>query len=231
LKNRVSVSPSHQEFGQQKLGFSIQLHNRGWGSPDKRPGRADNSYHTDICDGRVDFVRPRPAPGGVCPMTFHSILFEKTEDGIKKETLEAPVFFVDLYLDQIIDAITAGKQEYSLKPFFYTSLNDIDVIKYRHEVMRDLENEILFEHIKSFAQKMRAMREHLAQADKLYYKYQKEKWFLDAVEIYCDAVNCLVHDLSLADLKSRGFLALGVAAKADRHFDLVAADFPRIAVA
>ena len=27
------------------------------------------------------------------------------------------------------------------------------------------------------------------------------------VEIYCDAVNCLVHDLSLVDLKSRGFLA------------------------
>src|SRR5207249_3501914 len=34
-------------------------------------------------------------PGGVVPMTFHSILFERTEDSIKKETLEAPVFFVD----------------------------------------------------------------------------------------------------------------------------------------
>jgi len=31
--------------------------------------------------------------------------------------------------------------------------------------------------------------------------------FLDAISIYCDAVNCLVHDLSLVDLKSRGFLA------------------------
>jgi len=141
-------------------------------------------------------------------MTFHSILFEKTEDSITKETLEAPVFFVDLNLDQIIDAITARRQEYNLKPFFYTSLNDIEAIKYRHEIMRDLENEILFAHIKSFAQKMRTMREHLAQADKLHYKYQKEGWFLDAVEIYCDAVNCLVHDLSLVDLKSCGFLAL-----------------------
>ena len=66
---------------------------------------------------------------------------------------------------------------------------------------RDLENKILFEHIKSFAQKMREMREHLAQADKLHYKYQKERWFLDAVEIYCDAINCLVHDLSLVRFK------------------------------
>jgi DNA mismatch repair ATPase MutS len=139
-------------------------------------------------------------------MTFHSILFKRTEDSIKKETLEAPDFFVDLNLDQIIDVITAGRQEYNLKPFFYTPLNDIGAIKYRQEVMQDLENKILFENIKSFAQKMRIMREHLAQSDKLYYKYQKERWFLDAVEIYCDAVNCLAHDLTLVDLKSRGFL-------------------------
>ena len=159
-------------------------------------------------------------------MTFHSILFERTEDSIKKETLEAPVFFVDLNLDQIIDAITAGKQEYNLKPFFYTSLNDIDAIKYRHEIMRDLENQILFENIRSFAQKMRAMREHLAQADKLYYKYQKEARFLDAVEIYSEAVKCLVHDLSLADLKSHGFLAfreyLADYVKSDRFTSLLA---------
>jgi len=140
-------------------------------------------------------------------MNIHSILFENTEDGITKETLEAPVFFADLNLDQIVDAVTAGRQEYNLKPLFYTSLHDINVIRYRQEIFRDLENEILFEHVKSFAQKMRAMREHLAQTDKLYYKYQKERWFLEAVGIYCDAVNGLAHDLTPVDLKSRGFLA------------------------
>lgn len=145
--------------------------------------------------------------GGIVPMTFHSILFERTEDRIKKETLEPPVFFVDLNLDQIIDAITAGRQEYHLQPFFYTPLNEIDTIKYRHEIVRDLENQTLFELIRSFAQQMHAMREYLAQADKLYYKYQKERWFVDAVAMYCDAVTCLVHDLCLVDVQSRGFLA------------------------
>ena len=140
-------------------------------------------------------------------MTFHNILFEKAEDSIKGETLEAPAFFVDLNLDQIIDAITADKQEYNLKPFFYTSLSNIDTIKYRHEIMQDLENQALFENIKLFAQKMRTMREYLARLDKLYYKYLKERWFLDAVEIYCDSINNLLHDLSLADLKSRGLSA------------------------
>lgn len=140
-------------------------------------------------------------------MTFHSILFERTEDSIKKEPLEAPVFFADLNLDQIIDAITVGRQEYNLKPFFYTSLHDIDAIAYRHEIMRDLENKPLFEHIQSFAHKMRAMREHLTRAGKLSYKYQKERWFLDAVDIYCEAVHCLVRDVSLVDVQSHGFLA------------------------
>jgi hypothetical protein len=54
---------------------------------------------------------------------------------------------------------------------------------------------------------MRAMRGHLAQADKLRYKYQKQRWFLEAADIYCDAVSGLTHDLTLADLRSRGFLA------------------------
>jgi DNA mismatch repair protein MutS len=140
-------------------------------------------------------------------MTFQSILFERSEDSIQKETLEAPAFFVDLNLDQVIDAITDGKQEYNLKPFFYTPLHDIDAITYRHQIMRDLENTMLFEHIQSFSQKMRVMRNYLAQAEKLHYKYQKERWFLDAVEVYCDAVQCLLHDLSRVDIQSHGFVA------------------------
>ncbi|MBE3560721.1 MAG: DNA mismatch repair protein MutS [Ktedonobacteraceae bacterium] len=140
-------------------------------------------------------------------MTFQSILFTKAEDRLKAETLEAPVFFADLHIDQIVETLTAGKQEYHLQPFFYTSLNDTDAILYRQEIMRELENSVLFEHIILFSQKMRKMREYLTQANKLYYRYQKERWFLDAVGVYCDAVTGLVHDLAQVDLQARGFLA------------------------
>lgn len=78
-------------------------------------------------------------------------------------------------------------------------MGNIDAIHYRHEIMQDLENVLLYEHIRSFIQKLRAMREDLVQADKRYYRYQKESWFLDAVEVYCDAINCLAHDLTAAD--------------------------------
>ncbi len=140
-------------------------------------------------------------------MAFNSILFEKIWESAKKEKLETPPFFVDLNLDQIIDAICAGRQEYDLKPFFYAPLGDVDSITYRHEIFRDLESKDVFEKIKSFAQKMRIVREHLVRADKLYYKPQKERFFLEAVEIYCDAISGLVNDLSRADLKSHGLKA------------------------
>jgi hypothetical protein len=103
-------------------------------------------------------------------MTFQSILFERPEDRVTKDAPEAPVFFVDLNLDQIIEAITASRAEYNLKPFFYRSLSNTDAIHYRHEIMQDLQNVLLYEHIRSFTQKMRAMREDLVQADKRYLK-------------------------------------------------------------
>ncbi len=140
-------------------------------------------------------------------MVFHSILFAQAEDSATHEIAEAPAFFADLNLDQVVAAITDGKQEYNLKPFYYAPLPDANAILYRHEVMRDLEAPALFESITAFATKMRTMRARLAQADKLYYRLQKESWFLDAVEIYCDAVSCLAADLGRGDLKSRGFLA------------------------
>ncbi len=147
----------------------------------------------------------RPVSTETIP-AFRSIFFPSTADRVPDE-LAAPDFLVDLNLDQIIATITAGKEEYNLKPFFYMPLHDVDAITFRHEIMQDLENIRLFASIKAFAESMRAMREHLAQAEKVYYKHQKERWFLDAVEIYCDAVTRLVYDSSLAEFTSRGLLA------------------------
>jgi len=141
-------------------------------------------------------------------MTFHSILSVGKNEDTKAETLEAPVFFVDLNLDQVIDAITASRQDYDLKPFFYTPLRDAEIIRYRHEVMRDLEDDRLMGYVKAFAEKMIRVRRYLALAEKSDFDYHKKGWFLEAALVYCEAVTNLAHDLSLADLKSRGFLAL-----------------------
>jgi hypothetical protein len=140
-------------------------------------------------------------------MGFYSILFERPEDSLEREAVDAPAFFADLHLDQIIAGITAGKEEYRLTPLFYASLHTIDAITYRQEIMRDLEDPTLLAHINSFARRMRVMREHLGLAEKLHYKYQKERWFVDAVDVYCEAVTGLVDDLTRMDVKARGLLA------------------------
>lgn len=141
-------------------------------------------------------------------MQFHSILFDRPENSIDVDEREAPPFFVDLHLDQVLDSITAGRQEYNLKPLFYAPLHDVAAVRYRHDVLRDLEKETVFASVGAFAERMQAMRQHLAQAEKLHYKYQKEHWFLDAVAIYRDAVTALTDDLTRFDVESRGFLAL-----------------------
>jgi len=137
---------------------------------------------------------------------YYSILFETREDRVESDALEAPAFFVDLNCDQVVDAITAGRDEYNLKPFFHACLNRVSAIKYRHEVMQDLENAPVHERISSFARTMREIRDHLRRAQKLHYPRQRQAWFVDAVEIYCNAISSFADDLSALALRSRGML-------------------------
>jgi len=140
-------------------------------------------------------------------MTFHSILFEESDDATKRETLEAPAFFGDLNLDLIVNSITADWKDYDLAPFYYTQLSDLDTIAYRQKVMQDLEDKVLMQAVKSFSGQMRAMRKRFDQAKKLYYKYAMERCYLGAIETYCEAVECLSRDLCALGVKSQGLRA------------------------
>lgn len=138
-------------------------------------------------------------------MRFESILFEQPGGGSGVGGLEEPDFFADLNLDQVLRSMTADREQYELTPFFYAPLHKLDAIRYRHEVLRDLERRELLEPVKRFAETMRRMREHLAQVRKLHYQLQKQAWFLDAVELYCEAVRTLAEELAGCDVTSRGF--------------------------
>jgi DNA mismatch repair protein MutS len=137
-------------------------------------------------------------------MPFSSILFDKPLESEQIDQYSEPAIFADLNLDQVVDAVTRGRTEYKLKPFFYVQLNDAESIAYRHEIMRELRNEVVLDAIEEFSKKMTTMRDHLTQAGKLHYKYQRQSWFLDAVEIYCEAVSTLARNLTTAAVRSRG---------------------------
>jgi DNA mismatch repair protein MutS len=138
-------------------------------------------------------------------VSFSSILFNRPEMGIGVDEQTIPEVFHDLNLDQIVDSVAAGRDEYNLKPFFYRPLRDLDAVNYRYEILLDLEGGAIVGYLRSFAEEMRKMRQHLFQAEKLYYKYQKQGWFLEGVQLYCNAVAQLSSNLMQVDVASRGF--------------------------
>lgn len=136
---------------------------------------------------------------------FSSILFDDSRSESDSDRWAIPEFFTDLNLDQIIGAATAGRDEYALKPFFHAPLERAETVLYRHEILRDLENSDLYASILLFAEKMRTVRERLAQSARLYHQLQKQFLLLDAVEVYCDALLVLARELTAIPLRSRGF--------------------------
>ena len=137
-------------------------------------------------------------------MTVQSVLHANS--GVQYETAGPPSFFADLNLDQVVDAITAPKKEYNLGPFFWTPLRDPETVRYRQEVMQDLENETLMARIKAFGGEMSVVRRYLAMAERLDFEHHRKGWMLEAALLYGNAVTALAHDLTEAPLKSRGLL-------------------------
>ncbi len=137
---------------------------------------------------------------------FAGILFDAGDQRRKAELAE-PDCFHDLNLDLIVKAVTAGREEYKLESFFYAPLTDPAVIRHRHAIMADVDRGELFQALKAFSAEMRIMRNHLAALEKLSFHYEKERWLVDAVIIYGDAVEKLRADLRQHGPTSEGLQA------------------------
>jgi hypothetical protein len=133
------------------------------------------------------------------------IVFDDVDAGPERQ--KQPPFFGDLHLDQVVEAVTAGRDEYDLKPLFYTPLDRVEAIAYRHGVLEDLEDERLRAAVDEFAKAMRSVRTSLERAAALRYRYEQGGWFLEAVGAYCRAVAAFRSELAGIDLRSRALLA------------------------
>jgi DNA mismatch repair protein MutS len=137
-------------------------------------------------------------------MTFRSILYRANGAEEPPAPADAPEFFKDLNLDQIVASVTMGREEYNLRSFFYRPLGDVHEITYRQEVMQDLQASRVFEPVAAFAAEMREMRSRLRGSEQAHYRWQKYAWFLAAAALYCAAVRRLAVDLKEAAPRSRG---------------------------
>lgn len=159
-----------------------------------------------------------------------SILF-RSWSGDGGEPLAEPSFFGDLNLNQVCAALTGGREEYNLAPFFYHALRDVESVNYRHDVLQEIEREEVSKPIYVFAGRMREIRKQLALADKLRDRHQRERWFLSAVTAYSSTVLELEREIDTLDLTSEA--SRGLAAYLSRYvqstaFKDLAADTSRL---
>lgn len=146
-------------------------------------------------------------------MIYKSILYPETGEGSRENT-EAPAYFSDLNLDQIVDAITAGWKQFDLKPLFYSALHSEDEILYRQEIMRDLEKQAVFGSIKGFAQSihmisamMQTIGKNLMEPGSYSNNYLERGRLLDSAGTYCSAIQSLTQNMGSYELSSRGLSA------------------------
>jgi ABC-type molybdenum transport system ATPase subunit/photorepair protein PhrA len=124
-----------------------------------------------------------------------------------------PEFFRDLNLDHVVSAITGGRQTYDLAPYFFDPLGGVDAIEYRQDVFRDLDQPDVHQLISEFVTqdlvaKFRYRVKDLQDDDLGLNHYYRERFFLNAVQQYCDAIIGLATGLTRSTLRSRGLLGL-----------------------
>jgi DNA mismatch repair protein MutS len=131
-----------------------------------------------------------------------SVLFER--EGCTIAT-SPPACFADLHLDQLVEMLTAGHQDYKLGPFFWSPLHDASAVRYRQEVAQDLEQPEIAACIKSFTEEMRRARSYLRGMCQVHGRHFQEGWFLDAAESYCAAVATLHEGLHRLSFRAQAF--------------------------
>lgn len=146
-------------------------------------------------------------------MKYESIIYPEIIAD-RKEITEAPDYFSDLNLDQIVEAITVRYKEIDLKPLYYSPLRSEDEILYRQEIMQDLENQAIFHSVKGFAKSiymvsimMETIKKNLTQPDSYRNNYLEKGRLLDSAGTYCAAIQSLAQEIGSYELSSRGFIA------------------------
>lgn len=142
--------------------------------------------------------------------SFASLLFLNEQNWSEIDSRKEPECFRDLNLDQVIESAVARRDEYSLKPFFYCGPQDPATVSYRQEIFRDLETKMVADSVRSFALAMRTVYRYLETVEKLFYRRQKQRWFVEAVDTYCRGVRDLANELQTSGLQSTGLQSLRV---------------------
>lgn len=121
---------------------------------------------------------------------------------------EAPAYFIDLNLDQLVAALAGDKDEYGLRPLLYTPAARMETIAHRHAVFRDLGTPTIWQAVDDFLHGLQQVAEQRQRMGKACHPHEKSRWLLDALHAYCAVVSTLADALQAAAPTSDGFRQL-----------------------
>lgn len=165
------------------------------------------------------------------PPVFHSIVFPSlAHESAAQPRADLRDVLHDLLLDQIFDAAYGGfapKEQttlYTVRPddeapyraavhatlqaLFASPLTELDVVRYRQDTMRDLQQDAVWRAMQVFQAGARTMRENLRRAERAFSVIEGQRWFLDAVLAYGDAVAALHGAMDATQQQSQALRAL-----------------------
>lgn len=152
----------------------------------------------------LPFHGPPPRDDQVGSAGFRTILFPTGLEKTRAEQHGLPPWFIDLNLDQVVGAIVAKRDEDVLRPIFYSTYRNEEIIRYRQAIFADLERADVFQPFPVFGEAMRTVRANLDYAAKISYKRHRHMVHLRAIHLYCEAVESLLQALERLTLHSAG---------------------------
>ena len=92
---------------------------------------------------------------------FYSVLFPTEESAARPRRKTMPEAFTDLQLDVVMKRGLQDYQELGLEDIYYTPVTDPEVIRYRQEVLRELEDPAVREALSQIVERFGSLREFM----------------------------------------------------------------------
>lgn len=134
---------------------------------------------------------------------FYSIMFPTKEQHDRQVTREVPAYFHDLNLDKIIDAALETKERFELNNIFYSPVEDKEIITYRQDILREIEEKDLRKTMGDFSKTVHEIysglseiRRELSSYDPSLNNHLARGRLFDGAERYCGEVSLLTEKLS-----------------------------------
>lgn len=120
-----------------------------------------------------------------------------------------PVYFADLQLESICNAISTKYLDFDIKKYFYTLPRGTETIKYRQEIYRDLENnDFMILNLKKYTNRILACETCYSFYKQVIDEVKKGSYLLLTCRHYLSALELLKDTLEQAELTSKGFISL-----------------------